>query len=87
MPFSRTPGMQPFHYQGVYTFAPDGSGHTGTYCNADAVALGYNLESENVHPIFADSEHDYYPECEVCGGVFDYVKLTPEGAEMLEHPE
>lgn len=38
------------------------------------------------HPIFADSEWDYYPTCDVCGEVHKYVTLTDEGV-MFENRE
>ena len=37
------------------------------------------LDSDEVSPIFADSEWDGYPVCDHCGAVHDYVSLTDEG--------
>ena len=33
------------------------------------------------HPVFADSEWDYYPTCERCGVSIDDVCLTDDGRE------
>lgn len=80
-------GMQPFDYRGVYVFAENGSsaGHLATLCNADFHKRYPNMsiEAENIAPIFADTEADYYPACEECGGVFDYINLTREGEEQM----
>lgn len=32
-----------------------------------------SVDDEYVHPIFANSEWDYVPICDVCGCVHDYV--------------
>jgi hypothetical protein len=37
------------------------------------------LESDEVYPIFADSDNDYYPVCAECGMIHTYVDLTPDG--------
>ena len=44
------------------------------------------LESatEGVYPIFADSEWDSYPVCDICGQVHDYVKLTEYGQRIMQ---
>ena len=33
------------------------------------------VESEEVSPIFADSEWDYAPTCTVCGAEHDYMTI------------
>ena len=43
---------------------------------------GVTKESEEVYPIFADSEHDYYPVCESCQREHDYVSLTEYGKRL-----
>jgi hypothetical protein len=48
------------------------------YC-VGCVGEGTDLDSDEVSPIFADSEHDSYPVCEGCGHEHDYVSLTDEG--------
>jgi len=40
---------------------------------------GVNVDDEEVQPIFADSEEDYYPCCNECGEEHNYVGLTTEG--------
>lgn len=37
------------------------------------------LNHEGVFPIFADSEWDYYPSCDVCHEKHTYVNLTDKG--------
>lgn len=74
--------MKSYDYRGVHVFAPDGSGHTGTYCLECLPAAHPEIDhetSERVAPIFADSEVDVYPCCEGCLGIFDYVNLTGGG--------
>lgn len=51
------------------------------YCVA-CLPDGVDVNSEDVSPIFADSEWDYYPVCEHCHGVHDYVSLTVYGQNM-----
>ena len=36
-------------------------------------------EAKGFHPIFADSEWDGYPHCDMCGQILDYTGLTQEG--------
>ena len=36
-------------------------------------------QKEESHPIFADSEWDFYPVCCQCDEVHDYVNLTDDG--------
>ena len=38
-----------------------------------------NTDSEEVYPVFASSEWDYYPVCDHCGREHDYVILTVYG--------
>jgi hypothetical protein len=44
---------------------------------------GVTQDSEQAHPIFADSEWDYYPVCHACGREHDYVSLTEYGQRQL----
>lgn len=37
------------------------------------------LDSDEVSPIFADSEWDSYPVCCYCGEIHDYISLTDDG--------
>lgn len=48
------------------------------YCTA-CLPDGIDENSEEVSPIFADSECDCYPVCEHCGSEHDYVTLTSYG--------
>lgn len=48
------------------------------YC-VGCLPEGVSVDSDEVSPIFADSEWDYYPVCADCGTVHDYVNLTAEG--------
>lgn len=48
------------------------------YCKG-CLPAGVDPQSNEVMPVFADSEWDYYPACDKCGKVHDYVNLTPEG--------
>jgi hypothetical protein len=44
------------------------------------------LNHDGVNPIFASSEWDYYPSCDVCGKLCDYVGLTSDGEKYeIEH--
>lgn len=73
------------HYEGVYVFAEDGSGHVATLCNHHAAEAGYDLEAEYISPLFAGDEVDSYDCCDVheCDAVFDYVSLTEDGQAWL----
>lgn len=42
------------------------------YCNE---CLPSGAAAEEVSPIFADSEWDYAPCCEVCGEIHDYITI------------
>lgn len=48
------------------------------YCNG-CLPDGITTESEEVTPVFADSEWDGYPVCDACGEKHEYVNLTREG--------
>jgi hypothetical protein len=50
----------------------------GVYCTG-CLPDGVTTNDEAVHPVFADSEWDYYPVCDACGCEHDYVNLTGEG--------
>ena len=63
--------MKSFDY---YACTYDGAVYC-TECLPDSVTD----ESEEVSPIFADSEWDSYPVCDKCGCVHDYVCLTSYG--------
>lgn len=75
--------MKTFDYLGVDVFAENGSGHIITLCNECMEGATFDVEVDPM-PIFADSELDYYPECEACGVVFDYINLTEYGMEELK---
>lgn len=53
------------------------------YCTG-CLPEGVSVESDEVSPIFADSEWDYYPICSVCGETHTYMNLTAEGRKF-EH--
>lgn len=59
--------MNAFDYEAV---AFDGS----VYC-VDCLPVGISVNSPDVMPVFADSEWDSYPVCDVCGYEHDYVNL------------
>ena len=66
--------MKSYEYQG-YTTSQGGvvcTDCTGKLSETEEAELGYC-------PIFANSEWDYYPACDICGRVLDYVCLTTEG--------
>lgn len=48
-------------------------------CEPESYELDENGENENLHPVFADSEWDYYPVCSACGYKHEYVSLTSDG--------
>jgi hypothetical protein len=52
------------------------------YCT-QCLPAGITEDSEGVHPVFADSEWDYYPVCDHCHGVHDYVSLTSDGLQAF----
>jgi hypothetical protein len=63
--------MKSYNY---YAVAYDAS----IYC-VGCLPDGVGAESEDVYPIFADSEWDHYPVCDVCHTEHDYVSLTSYG--------
>jgi len=77
--------MKSWHYEGYTT--RDG----GVICCDCAGDLTESQEQEREFflPIFADSEWDYYPACDVCQQELDYVSLTRDGIEYEKqyHPE
>jgi len=55
------------------------------YC-VSCLPGGVDVEGDDVSPIFADSEWDYYPVCAECGEVHNYINLTVEGRRIIrEH--
>jgi hypothetical protein len=48
------------------------------YC-VNCLPSGVSVDDEEVSPIFADSEWDYYPSCDVCGERHTYMNLTTQG--------
>jgi hypothetical protein len=71
MDYSAQHNLKSWSYAG-YTYDGD------TYCT-NHLPAGVDKDGDDVSPIFADSEWDYYPCCAECGAVFDYVNLTDEG--------
>ena len=67
--------MQAFDFEAVVY---DGE----IYC-VNCLPDGVDVESDEVSPVFADSEWDYYPVCAECGAVHDYVNLTAEGRRII----
>lgn len=73
--------MKSFDYEAV-TF--DGAVYCVGKC-FDAMAAGFRehqrptLESDEVSAIFADSEWDSYPVCDICHAAHEYVCLTVDG--------
>jgi len=58
------------------------------YC-VECLPDGITVDSEDVSPIFADSEWDYAPVCDACGAVHDYVTVltNPDEDEPSEPDE
>lgn len=52
------------------------------YCT-ECLPEGVDVENEEVSPIFAGSEWDYYPVCDKCGEVHEYVGLTTDGQNRI----
>lgn len=48
------------------------------YCN-ECLPDGEDTDHEDVSPVFADSEWDYYPTCTHCGYKHEYMSLTSDG--------
>lgn len=65
--------MKAYHF---YAVTYQGS----VYC-VDCLPEGITPDSEGVFPIFASSEWDYYPVCDVCFREHDYVTLTQVGVQ------
>lgn len=60
---------------------------SAVYC-VDCLPKGVSVGSEDVCPIFADSEWDYIPTCDVCGAEHDYVTvLSDEDTEESTEPQ
>jgi hypothetical protein len=53
------------------------------YC-VECLPHDVDVDSEDVGPIFADQEWDYYPVCCNCGRVHEYVSLLPPSADDLD---
>jgi hypothetical protein len=47
------------------------------YC-IDCLPSGVDIQGEDVTPVFADSEWNYYPVCTMCGCEHDYVVLIKQ---------
>lgn len=56
------------------------------YC-VGCLPEGVDVNDEGVHPVFADSEWDSYPCCDVCHAEHDYVNLTEDGQNWLRERE
>ncbi len=50
------------------------------YC-VEHLPEGVNIETDDVKPVFASDEWDFFPACEVCGKMHDYVGLTDAGLD------
>jgi hypothetical protein len=48
------------------------------YCTG-CLPEGVDVDSDDVCPIFADSEWDYFPSCDTCLKLHTYMNLTDEG--------
>jgi hypothetical protein len=73
-------GIKAWSWAIAEVFAADGSGHIGTYCEHH-LPEGIDADSEQVSPIFASDELDYYPACDVCGEQYTYMGLTEDGEQ------
>jgi len=59
--------MKSYHFEAV-VFNYD------VYC-IDCLPSGVTVDNDDVTPIFASDEWDYYPACCVCGQVHDYINI------------
>jgi hypothetical protein len=62
-----------------FAYAFDGA----VYC-AEHLPSSISADSPEVTPVFVSSEWDYYPSCDSCGKVFDYVSLTDYGRSEIQ---
>lgn len=62
--------MKSYDYNAVTTCEGE------VYC-VDCLPDTYNID--DVSPIFADSEWDYYPTCDNCHEKHEYMGLTSDG--------
>lgn len=53
------------------------------YCT-ECLPDGVSAHDSDVHPIFADSEWDYTPICEICGAEHDYMVLLSAELEGID---
>lgn len=61
------------------TYFYDGVTYEGAcYCLDCLKNIGIKTDYIGVIPIFAGSEWDSYPVCDICGKLFDYVSLINE---------
>lgn len=49
--------------------------YEASVCCVECLPTGVSVNDDDVSPVFADSEWDYYPVCDVCGAEHDYVQL------------
>jgi hypothetical protein len=56
------------------------------YC-VECLPDGVDEDSDEVYPIFADSEWDYVPVCCVCGMEHDYVSVLEQEEDTEESEE
>lgn len=67
------------HCSDFYAVTYDGE----VYCN-ECLPDGVSIDDEEVFPVFADSEWDFYPVCSECFAVHDYIQLTTDGQKYEE---
>lgn len=72
--------MRSFDFEAV-VYSEDDGVHYQILC-VECLPEGIDIEAPGVSPIFVDQEWSYYPVCEKCGYVHDYVQLLDETVEM-----
>jgi len=90
-------GLKTWSWEIADVFSSDGGGHILTCCEEHfpleitdkdgGNKVTIPADSDDVSPIFADDEMDYYPTCEICGRQHTYMKLTEYGQQELEERE
>jgi hypothetical protein len=89
-------GLKTWSWAIADVFYADGSGHIITGCErhfpleitdkdgSAASKVTITADSDDVSPIFADDELDFYPVCDICGEEHTYMSLTEYGEEELQ---
>lgn len=68
-------------------FDYDAVTYDGEVCCVECLPHGVKVNSDDVSPIFADSEWDVAPVCCECGTVHDYMNILNQGQEKDDDDE